>query len=91
MGRERTMYSVREEGNQRLGRADAHVPVTRVASSSYRVHFVDEDLAGRRGTHARLVGRNSGRGRNSGNWCQKVELICPDKQRSLPSVCISDG
>ena len=53
MGREQTMYSVREEGNQRLGRTDAHahVPVTRVASSSYRVHFVDEDLAGRRGTH----------------------------------------
>ena len=51
MERERTSYSVREEGNQRLGRADAHVPVTRVASSSYRAHFVDEDLAGRRGTH----------------------------------------
>ena len=62
------------------------------ARDSRRVVLLSRPLCGRRfgrtSRHARLVGRNSGRGRNSGNWCQKVELICPDKQRSLPSVCV---
>ena len=43
-----------EEGNERLGKANARARLrASVAASSYRVHFVDGDLAAR---HARLDG-----------------------------------
>ena len=67
-----------EEGNERLGKANARARAFERASPRPPIASTLWTEIWQHGTH----GWTELGPRNSGNWCQKVELICPDKQRA---------
>ena len=64
-----------EEGNERLGKANAR-------ARAFERRPPRPPIASTLWTEIWLHGWTELGPRNSGNWCQKVELICPDKQRA---------